>query len=326
MFGIFSVFKKRNPSWIVIPIVTGVLWFVLAVKVILPSVGYSRYEPLWKYIGGQSYSFSQLLITIFAKPFNSLRVMFSHGHLPYLLRIFNPPIYLLAFLSPRVLFLSLPTFLEVLFQDKGSQLHFESSHYICAIVVFSFIATIYACKKIFYMIDKANIKKLKGILLGLLVGWTIIGNFGDNMISKRNFQEGRDVADLRFLNIRNIFNPVFYRLDQDDITAWRLINNIPVNASVAASGDLLPALSSRNKLYEFGLSKLADRDFLYYLPLGWGEDADYIILRKYSIYHGAGSNEVDNLTALSEARDLVAIGKYETVEETKFFLLLKKKK
>ena len=321
MFGIFSIFQKRDLKWIISPIMMGILWFWLTVKLILPFVGYKTYESLEAYIGGKNYSFLQMITTIFCHPFYTLKIMFSHKHISYLLKIFRPAIYFLAIFSPGILFLSLPTFMEILLRKEGSSsLHVGSASYICPIIAFSFLATIYTYKKIFSKIDSINCSIytkgiFKKILMLVLIIWTFIGNFKENMIIEGNYREEGVVVDSKFLNARNIFNPVFYIMDEEDKTGWRLIRKIPPDASVASSRDLLPALSNRTKLYRIGISEFFSRN----------TNPDYIILRKYNVFYGPCDEETDNIKALEQARKLINIGKYDIVEETDSFLLLKRR-
>ncbi|MCF7800369.1 DUF2079 domain-containing protein, partial [Candidatus Babeliales bacterium] len=328
MFGLLSLFKQRKLRWVLFPFFFGILWFVFSVKIVLPFLGYKRYEPLWKYLGGQKYNFYPVFQKFFNNPLEIFQTMTGYGHIQYLLKIFNPYIYLLAFLSPGILFLSLPTFMEIMLQSEWSQLHFQAGHYICGIIVFAFIAIIYTYKKIFLIINKMNISLKKKnniikILIFILLTWTLVSNFGDTMIVGSNAKRASAV-DPRFLNVKNMFNPVFYLQDYEDKIAWEFIEKIPPDSSVAASSDLLPALSSRKELYEFGLYKFADKDYLYYLPPKWGTSPEYIILRKHSINHGYTKSDIKNKDLVNEAERLVRQEQYKKVKETELFLLLKK--
>ena len=102
-------------------------------------------------------------------------------------------------------------------------------------------------------------------------------------------------------------------MDGEDKIAWSFISMVPKNASVSATGDLLPALSDRANLKELFW------DHYDYL------DADYILLHdKYlgfgcAMYCKMGEEEIQRINEIKRSNHWLIVRK------EKNFILFKRK-
>ncbi|HAH19309.1 MAG: hypothetical protein A2Y00_07075 [Omnitrophica WOR_2 bacterium GWF2_43_52] len=328
MFGISSIFRRKSLQWILMPIIYGGAWFIVTATIILPSLGYEIYRPLEDYFRGERNSLAHGCLWILENPLAALKIMFSSSHISYLAMIVNPAIFSMAIFSPEILVFAFPTFLELLLRTDAYQFTPDlATTSISPIFVCLFLALVHSYKKIFTAVNSLKLPSaiqigFKKIILLALVSWTCTGNLGNNLIFDKNSREkGVDIAE-KFKRATNMFDPVFYTIEEDDYLAWRLISAIPVEASVATRGDLLPALSNRARLYEFGRVGFQKKEKevgvgSYLLP-------DYIIFRRKTCFYGAYNDEIDDAMALDFAHRLINEHTYNSVVENDTFVFLKR--
>lgn len=205
---------------------------------------------------------------------------------------------------------------------------FQKAHYISGLVPFLFIGTIYLIRSINIKLQgsrrefgptktftylKANFVILTS---AAVMGGCLLSNFLPNIIGGQRSPSIQPIADHRFTEINNIYNPAFYIADADDVIAWRMIKMVPPDplVSVAATGDLLPPLSSRKRLIEF-LDPARD----YY-------DVDYILIHNKDMYLGAGQYFWDGERVQRELAQLLKDDRWEKIAAEGNFYLFKKKR
>ncbi|GAG53651.1 unnamed protein product, partial [marine sediment metagenome] len=109
----------------------------------------------------------------------------------------------------------------------------------------------------------ARLKHFKKGFASVILITTLASNFTPNLLGKpvadRVKHNGELIFDERFLDVSNIFDKRLYIMDEEDRLAWDFIKMIPKKASVTASGDLLTPLSTRRKIYLFGMNEPSSR-------------------------------------------------------------------
>jgi len=324
MFGILSIFQKRNKIWILTPMILGTLWFCGSVS-FLRSVGYHDYfrdHTETKFFHGVEISEIGKHIFIYLIPF--IKKIFLQGNITSIMKYFNPPLMYICLFSPSILMLGFPAIVHILLASNDPYLSGASIQHIAFFIPFMFLATIFSFKKIFLHIEKTklseiNKKRIKYLLIFIFVVSVMLSNFINNSLILPGYRGGEDVKDKRFLNIDNIYDPKIYTMDEVDKKAWKFISIIPDGVSVSASGDLCPALSSRGEIYEFGtVPEINDMS-------GHENEVDYILIRKKDIYHGYDFNEVRNDVAFNKLYQLVNKENYQVIKEDNDFILLKRK-
>ncbi|MBN1385158.1 MAG: DUF2079 domain-containing protein [Elusimicrobia bacterium] len=320
MFGIYGIIRKRKIRWIMVPVVSGILWMVVCFNFILPDLYiYPDWRPLDQIIGGGT--FIGLFKTLLTQPIFVLKVMFSVEHFKFFIRLFSP-VYFISFLSPDILLLGLPVFLRILLKE-GALLN-NQGHWIIGAVPFIFVATIYSYKRIIswvYSLEKIDINlkhKIRYIILILLP----VSTLGFGFFGHTNFPGAvRFETDKGDVFVTNIFNKRFYQMEKSDRIIWEIIKVIPKDAPVAASGDLLPQLSSRKKLLEYPFE---GHDYL---------DVDYILINTRIVdYNGGGHYRVfhrnpviNKAMILTHVKSLVDSRKWIIASEVDDFILLKRR-
>ncbi len=246
---------------------------------------------------------------------------FSHIKIECFFKLFLP-VLLFPLFTPEIL-LGLPSiFLIVNTED----FLFQRAHYISNLVPFIFIGTIFFIKKIsaaYPTEEGCHDRKLINIfkkhcptILSLLVFLgCFLSNFAPNIIGGPHRADVYRIADDRFINITNIYDPRFYQMDKADRIAWRMVNMIPKDPliSVAATGDLLPPLSSRKKIIEF-----LDNQYDYYA-------VDYILIHNKNMYMGAGQYFWNDEKIKEELTELLNNNAWETLAIEDDFYLFKRK-
>jgi len=224
------------------------------------------------------------------------------------------PLFSLSFYVP------LTIYAQLLLQN---QFFNHDSYYLAPIIPFLFFAFNLAIKKIQCLQVRIGILVLCFIVcICGLFSRNIIGNLSAENFSIRRFY------DYRFMGVNNVFDRRIYAVDEEDRLAWDFIKMIPKNASVTASGDLLPALSARSKLYEFGLNHNRAQKAKY-SPFEYPDHSvDYILIHNKVLTNGLSGDyaflEDDDLK--KEIRNLIENYGFKIVRQEGNFILLKQKK
>jgi hypothetical protein len=242
-------------------------------------------------------TFLGAVLYAFQHPFTFI----SAAHKQVILRLLAPVLFLPLF-SWEVL-LGLPGLFQILLTESYV---FQRANYLVGLIVSIFIGTIFVISKF------PSRPRLQLILVSLVLIGCALSNCGNNIIGSPWPPEAGDIRDTRFISTRNIYDPRFYIMDDDDKIAWKFIKMIPPEASVSVSGDLLAALSSRAWEREF----LFD-PYDYY-------DVDYILLHNKYMYIGAGHYAWDDERMKRELSGLLANKQWKLLMQENEFYLFKR--
>lgn len=205
----------------------------------------------------------------------------------------------------------------------------ENSYYLAPIIPFIFVSLVVSAAKIK---SKFGIHKARVITISV-VFLCIVSGFGRNIIGCTAKESGvleepeSRLYDTRFINVKNIFDRRIYGTDMNDKAAWEMIALIPKDAAVTASGDLLPALSSRRIIYEFALNIPAASFSLFPKATYPNYEVDYILINRQCVINGLGGHYAflvrDRLE--EEIRALTSRHGFMLQRERGSFVLLKRR-
>lgn len=155
----------------------------------------------------------------------------------------------------------------------------QNSDYLAPILPFVFLALLSTLRKVG---DRRGKKSVPRLALATACA-CFLGNFARTLPglagAERGYMTDDESArfDRRFLKTTSIFDPLLYTQDPQDKVAWQMIDLIPPDAPVVASGPFLPALSSRRDILEIDL----DRD-------DPARNAAFVLLDKLCAANGLG--------------------------------------
>lgn len=314
MFSGFAIICKKEKRWIITPLFLGFVWFIISTWFILPylaSVEFNLPPNSYLFYSLDKHTFLAIIKFIIFSPGKAFFFMFSKEHSLLLLRLFLPICFIPIF--SITMFIGIPGFLQLLLV-KGP-LAYENSYYISNVIPFVFLGYIYGLNRLNIILTKFKMRysvreKISYFFIVLSIFVCGFSIFGENIFGTVHDDY---IYDTRFSEAKNIFDPVFYKMDEGDKIAWSMIKMIPKETSVSASGDLLIPLSHRKKLLEFGNREVGYDYF----------NADYIIINKKNMYHGAGQYSEVVEEDLARLDSLVSEGKFKIVSKKGAFVLLK---
>jgi len=187
------------------------------------------------------------------------------------------PVVLVCVLAPGALLMAVPALGLVLLHSPPLYLYHR--HWIAPALPFILMATVLGCgrvKRYFARPGRPVTTPYAAVLAAVLVGCAV-SNVLPNIVGRITTPWGWPQPPEAMRNDGTIYDPVFYRHTERSRNAWALIRQIPPEASVSASGDLLVPLSARSVLYEV----LDDR-------VPW-RDVDYVLINTRLIHLGAGN-------------------------------------
>ncbi|MDX6769450.1 MAG: DUF2079 domain-containing protein [Elusimicrobiota bacterium] len=197
----------------------------------------------------------------------------------------------------------------------------QNGDYLAPILPFLFLALCAALVKLKALRGERTARAAAALVLALCLlqqgTRTLLG-----CAAEENETPGR-ADDPAFAGVRRILDPRLYRADDDARRALALVRRIPREASVTASGSLLPLLSARRELHEFGayhgvpLKERKAREARYY-------SADVVLLDRRCRSHGLGGGYacVDPDDFERELRKLVGGYRYKLLVDDGVFVLL----
>lgn len=275
MFGLYALYQKRECRWILTPLLIGIIYYILCFYIFIPFVAQPNYSPFDHGIGATD-SLWKMLWHIITHPLDAVSMFYQKTRLTYVLKLFSPLLFV-SFFSPTILLIGLPFILQIfLSSDLVSN---PKAHWLATLVPWIYLSAIFSFFKLrSYIFKKEDISKstknyLLNFILILFLLNVFISNFGTTVIGEKNTDY---ISDKRFILVKNLFDPIFYKADANDKIAWELISEIPDSAPVAATGDLLVALSHRKILKQFA-DKFTNID-----------DVEYIAINLNPMYNGNG--------------------------------------
>jgi uncharacterized membrane protein len=325
-FGIYAFFTRRKLKWILTPILLGAAWFMLSYAVILPAMGYKDrlfLDYFHRYFSTNGSAVLSGFSGVMDLPSwgEVMRRLWSRN--PLMGQVFGWPFFFLPFLSPGALFIAVPTYLQIALQKIP--MYIATGHQLAPFIPVMITAAIFGLRRCLFLFDRPGFSRARKPFLAAILVFLVAAGFGVNRYGSQ--VEASRIFDHRFENVRNIFDPVFYVTDDQDRIAWKLLAMIPPDASVCASGDLLPQLSHRKTIYEvksddegrFVRDQIARRDGFVCLSV------DCILLRTRSIENGSSTTDFDNAQSVDMAGRFVREGAFARAAQEGDFILLRKK-
>lgn len=249
MFSAYAWLQKKSRRWQLIPLIAGIAYFILAIKV----SGFFATSHQYKFL----IYYPWLSDKLWQQPWLPLLYLFRINNWIFLLGLLLPIFYLPLF-SMQPLVLALLIFGQLFLSSSGGGDIVLETHYVSLLLPAIFLAAIYAVKRFRENLKPtttvALIRKHRPLVLAGLIAAVIYGSIS--------------------LGPLGALAPSDQQNSDDDS---KLVAEIPPTAVVAASYKFLPALSSRNKLYSLNYVFLGEQQFLaapYQLP----DDTEYLIV------------------------------------------------
>jgi len=227
--GIWAVYRNRQFKWLIVSVLA-LVWFILAAKlmfVLLSRAGmdtgrYSFFNN-FSYFGDQPV---EIAINMISHPQRSFHFLFHPSKIRGFRKFFSPSLGVM-FLSPTLLFLSLPVFFRNLPLNLAERDFFSPVliYYLAALMPFVGLAPTFLIEKI---------KRYSSLVTATVV-----------LLLVTSLHEFFCCSPL-FVSVPFWRNPRFQVSVRDRI-AWRIISRIPAKASVAAAPRFLVAISSREE-------------------------------------------------------------------------------
>lgn len=232
MLGFYALVRKRSKKWILVPSLLGVLWFFLAIKVVIP---YFAKDSAKLYQGGFIFSLyyrhlgsniADIIKTIIMHPIGVVKYAFTYQKILYVFHLFLPTGFL-GILNPAALLITLPIFMQNLL--SGAPTHSAIQYqYVALLIPFIFFSVIHGFKKIL------NYKVVYNNRIMLITGFLIITVISGFYLKAPQFYF------LQYINA--------YRIDDIIKEKNKLLSLIPKESSVISTFQFLPKLSNRRYL------------------------------------------------------------------------------
>ena len=235
MFGIYALITRRSKRWVLVPTLTGLAYFLISFNIVIPYFNKGGYI-FTSYYSALGKDIPEMVRNAVTHPAAFTRFVFSPLKLNYLFHLFAPLGFLPIF-SPLLLLIVLPTFMESLLSGYGP-LYNIYYYYTSPITPVIFIASIYGVKKLMRFgfppspspLPPGERIKVRGVLL---ISFLLLsGIYMSSLIGPHSLMSCRVDYNL-------------YRVRQD------LIDSVPKDASIVATFDFLPKLSSRKEVHSF---------------------------------------------------------------------------
>ena len=304
----FLVGRQRDGwRYVVGPVVLGGSWLAVAL-VVIGRFANGSYALGSTFAGGSPLT---AVTTLFTNPGLGWQQLFPDGDI-LLTKLLYIPLLLLPFgflplLSPKVLLLALPSVgLNLLAgPNRGLQWNPFDYHYQAAVIPWLLVATIFAIARLKERpparLD-GRFKRVGPILVGLVLGLTLLVNVGTNLLS---------VSQLRIAGVQGVKNGWARILQSKTESRWQagrdLLTRLPDDAPLAITN-----LWSSEVKPRVGLWYLADRPLYSRHPT---QDAQYV----FADVHIPNSEESGLVKTLQ------ASGQWETVGQQGDYLLLRRK-
>lgn len=236
MLGIYAFVRKRPKKWVLFPFLTGVAWFLLSVKLIIPHFakdaklyqGGFMFSHYYKHLGNNLF---QMAKTVILHPVSIACFAFTPRKISYILQLFMP-VGFLGLFSPLTLLPTIPVFMQNLL--SAAQTHSSIDfHYVALLIPFIFFSVIQAFDK---LLRYREVIKNQGVLLCCFLGCVVFS--------------GIYLKAPQFDIIGYIYQ---YRANDFTLEKEKLIRMVPAKSPVIATFQFLPKLANRQDLYSIHL-------------------------------------------------------------------------
>lgn len=237
MLGIYAFLTRKPWHYGALAVGAGAAWFILGVFVLVPYLAggkpFFHFSLIYSHLGSNA---GEIIQTVLTKPGYVLAYMFAGPKIKYILLMFVPLAFL-PLLSPKVLLLTIPTFVINLLSDAPATTSIYG-HYQALIIPPLLVGTISAVGKLgdflWARCAGCNRRWNKMTLI------TLISLFALCVVT---------LASVRFNSVISLIRA---RPSSERIAAAeRMISLIPPDAPVSAYSELLSHLSHRRYLYYF---------------------------------------------------------------------------
>lgn len=226
MWGIYSIFLKREWKWVWWPTCAGFFYFLFCVYVVLPGFNKNTFN-FFSIYGPLGSSLTDVAKNCLLHPLQVLTIILAPHKIHYIVQLFVSAIFI-PLLSPLSLLPALLIFVQHLLSVRLSEvsLHY---HYTAELIPFIFMAFIFGIKKIFTF----QAGKFRNLSIIFLVYAAFI-----NFLIGPHFYLGDAIKQIS--------------KDKEEIKAkWNLVNRIPPEEPVVSTFEFMPHLSHRQELYSF---------------------------------------------------------------------------
>lgn len=231
MLGIYALLRKRTKRWVLVPLILGPVWFLSALKLIIPY--FSKYTDLYQggfmfnlYYQHLGSSLSDMIKNLISHPVYFAKFALTPPKIGYICRLFMSTGFV-GFLSPSGLLMTVPIFMQNLLSLASN--HFEIKyHYTAILIPFIFFSTTFAFKK---LLSYRLVHNHRGKLL--LVFLLISISSGIYLRAPQLF-------------LRDYFKS--FKIDDISKEKKKITSGIPQQASVMATFQFLPHLANRHNL------------------------------------------------------------------------------
>ncbi len=224
MFGVWAWLARRTGKWIVFPLVLGVGWFFLGVKLVvslLPGAGGVLYTKT-PYLDLYGNTPSEVLKTMLTRPSYVLANTFGPDKRQYLLKLLGPLGLILPFISVSIV-LSAPNLAINLIGTNSALTHIPW-HYGVVLGATLFVAVVYSLTKVAGVLTlRFGAKRYARGIATALVGAGVLGS--GMWLDTSRFRSPRHLEVLR-----------------------RVVAEVPRDASVICPTPMLAHLSDRPKI------------------------------------------------------------------------------
>lgn len=241
--------------WIFIPMILSLVYFFLSLKVINYFNPAGQYKFLYYYSWLGS-SIPDIIRGLFTHPWEVVKHFLTVGNLDMVVG-FLMPFFFLPLLRPKYLLLSLGIFLQILLGAPGGSELILQTHYSSLFIPALFISFIYGFDKIQNSILFSRHKILMPLILIISTVYScfVIGPLP--AVAKKII---KNKVDWQAISLEKEF-----------------VSQVPADSSVVTTYRLLPALSSRDKVYSLKYVFLEKTQFAaqdYTLP----EETEYLLI------------------------------------------------
>jgi uncharacterized membrane protein len=253
-FGVVALIQRRPRVWWLSSILVGSAWFLIAVKLIIPSY-HPTFDTVYnRFIGVDGTDFPGGFLRKLAGDFpGTLALIFSKEHLSIVRGILRPLGYLAVF-SPVPLIGLGPILLQMfLLKDP---LPVRQAHMLTAMVPFAFWATLDGARQFGEWLSRLSQGEAREkviawrMLLFLLISTSV---YFSSLPGIFGLYQNYGQEPLESLRASNMLDPAFRTPTAAEKRAAEAVSRILPGEVVVANSRLLLLLSSRSRLYEFGL-------------------------------------------------------------------------
>jgi uncharacterized membrane protein len=228
MFGFYALFcTNRASRWGLVAIAAALFWFLVPIRIMFHlNQGIIDFSLIYKHLGD---TLPQAIGNIITQPSLILEYGITRANAKFLFQLFFPLLFL-PVLAPKTLFIIIPFFLQQLLSTRTYD-HTIQYHYTAKLIPFLFISAVYGMR---FLLGLPWLKHRRWPLVALLLTATVISNVFFGWLP----------------HVPGYF-PRRYAVKAIDRIKEDLIKRIPKDASVVATFEFLPKLSSRKHLYAF---------------------------------------------------------------------------